>query len=90
MQIRRILFGVLAVAVAFAFAPLQTTQAASLLGPGSQPATENLIDLAQAKAKPKAKAKAKAKGKRASSKAGRCGTGKYWKKGACQAAADKK
>lgn len=91
MHIRKILFALLVVAVAYAFAPTQGVQAASMLGPGSQIGTDNLThmtqDKAKAKAKPKAKAKAKrAKGKRSASKGpGRCGTGNYWdrKKRAC-------
>lgn len=89
MQIRKILFALLAVAVAFAFSPITSLQAASPMGPGSQPGTENVTYTVKAKAKAKkapAK-KAKAKGKKAKSKGGpgRCGTGKYWdkKKKAC-------
>ena len=87
MQIRRTLVALLALAIAFAFWPV--TQAASPMGPGSQPGTENVTYTVKAKAKAKkapAK-KAKAKGKKAKSKAGpgKCGTGKYWdrKKRAC-------
>jgi hypothetical protein len=85
MHIRKILFALLALAVAFAFAPTQGVQASSLLGPGSQIGTDSLTQLTQdkapAKAKSKAKAKAKAKGKRSASKGpGRCGTGNYWDK----------
>lgn len=96
MHIRKILFALLVVALAFVFAPTQRLQAASLLGPGSQIGTDNLTHVVQdkekAKAKPKAKAKAKrAKGKRSASKGpGRCGTGNYWKKGACVSAAEAK
>lgn len=91
MQIRKTLVALLALAIAFAFSPV--TQAASPMGPGSQPGTENVTYTVKAKAKAKkapakkAKAKAKAKGKKAKSKAGpgKCGTGKYWdrKKRAC-------
>ena len=87
MQIRKTLVALLALAIAFAFSPV--TQAASPMGPGSQPGTENVTYTVKAKAKAKkapAK-KAKAKGKKAKSKAGpgKCGTGKYWdrKKRAC-------
>jgi hypothetical protein len=92
MHIRKILVALLAVAVAYAFAPTQGVQASSLLGPGSQIGTDSLTHLTQdkgkakAKAKGKAKAKAKRKGKRSASKGpGRCGTGNYWdkKKRAC-------
>jgi len=81
MQIRRTLYALLALAIAFAFSPI--TQAASPMGPGSQPGTENLTYTVKAKAKAKkapAK-KAKAKGKKAKSKGpGRCGTMMYWDK----------
>ena len=91
MQIRRTLYALLALAIAIAFSPI--TQAASPMGPGSQPGTENLTYTVKAKAKAKkapAK-KAKAKGKKAKSKGpGRCGTGMYFKKGKCESAASKK
>jgi len=91
MQIRLTLVALLALAFAIAFAPTQELQAASMFGPGTQLGTDGMTYAAQDKAKPKAKAKkGKAKGKRSASKAGRCGTGKYWKKGACQDAALKK
>ncbi len=82
MQIRRTLYALLALAIAFAFSPI--TQAASPMGPGSQPGTENLTYTVKAKAKakkaPAKKAKAK-KGKKAKSKGpGRCGTLMYWDK----------
>lgn len=81
MQIRRTLYALLALAIAFAFSPI--TQAASPMGPGSQPGTENLTYTVKAKAKAKkapAK-KAKAKGKKAKSKGpGRCGTMMFWDK----------
>lgn len=88
-MIRKTLYALLGLAVAFAFAPVQ---AASLVGPGSQPGTENVtytVKAKKAKAK-KAKAgkpKAKAKGKKTASKKGpgRCGATMYWdkKKRAC-------
>jgi len=88
MQIRKTLFALLALAIAFAFSPLEGLQAASPMGPGSQPGTENLTYTVKAKAKAKkapAK-KAKAKGKKVASKGpGRCGATNYWdkKKRAC-------
>jgi hypothetical protein len=92
MQIRRTLYALLALAIAFAFSPI--TQAASPMGPGSQPGTENLTYTVKAKAKAKkapAKKAKKAKGKKAKSKGpGRCGTGMYFKKGKCESAASKK
>ena len=78
MQIRKTLIALLAVAIAIAFSPVQELQAASLLSPGSQPAADNLTYTVQAK-----KA-AKSKGP------GRCGVGKYWKKGKCEDASSKK
>ena len=95
MQIRKTLIALLAVAIAIAFSPVQELQAASLLSPGSQPAADNVTYAVQAKkeAKKKGKAKAKKKGKKAKSKSkgpGRCGVGKYWKKGKCEDASSKK
>lgn len=89
MQIRKILFALLAVAVAFAFSPITSLQAASPMGPGSQPGTENVTYTVKAKAKAKKAPAKKAKGKKAkkakSKGPGRCGTGMYWvkKKKAC-------
>jgi hypothetical protein len=85
MQIRKTLYALLALAIAIAFSPIDSLQAASPMGPGSQPGTENLTYTvkakAKAKAKGKAKGKAKAKGKKAKSKGpGRCGTLMYWDK----------
>ena len=83
MQIRKTLFALLALAIAFALSPLEGLQASSLMGPGSQPGTENLTYTVKAKAKAKkapAK-KAKAKGKKVASKGpGRCGAMMYWDK----------
>jgi len=96
MQIRKTLYALLALAIAFALSPLDALQAASPMGPGSQPGTENMTYTVKAKAKAKkakgkrAKAK-KGKGKRVASKGpGRCGTGMYFKKGKCESAASKK
>jgi hypothetical protein len=82
MQIRKTLYALLGLATAFAIAPM-SPQAASPLG--VQLGSDSLIHQVQAK---KAKAKAK-KGKSAASKAGRCGTGKYWSrsKRSCEDAA---
>ena len=91
MQIRKVLYALLALALAFAFAPVTGLQAASPMGPGSQLGTESMTYTVKAKAKAKkmkaAKAK-KAKGKKVARKGpGRCGTGMYWvkKKRACAA-----
>jgi hypothetical protein len=95
MRIRKTFIAMLAVAIAIAFSPLPQLQAATLVGPGSQPQTENVIDLAKAKKKAKkkkAKKKGKKKGKRAKSKAGKCGTYMYFSKKAkkCMDARSKK
>jgi hypothetical protein len=81
-MIRKTLYGLLGLAVAYTFAPVQ---AASLIGPGSQPGTENAtytVKAAKKKAAKKAPAKkAKAKGKKVASKGpGRCGATMYWNK----------
>ncbi len=83
MQIRKTLFALLALAIAFALSPLEGLQAASPMGPGSQPGTENLTYTVKAKAKAKGKKapakKAKATGKKVASKGpGRCGATNYW------------
>ena len=76
-MIRKSLIALLGVAAAVVFTPVQ---AASPMGPGSQPGTENLTYTVKAKAKKAKVKKAKAKkGKKVASKGpGRCGTGKYW------------
>jgi hypothetical protein len=81
MQLRKTLVAGLGLAVAFAFAPM-APQAAPGLGLGAEFGSTSLIE--QVAAKKKAKAK---KGK--ASKAGRCGTGKYYSrsKRSCQDAA---
>lgn len=84
MRIRKTLITALAMAIAIAFSPLPELQAATLLGPSSQPGTDNITDTVKAKKKAKKKAKAKKgkkkKGKRARSKAGKCGTYMYYSK----------
>lgn len=103
MQIRKTLIAALALALAVAFSPVPELQASSLVGPGSQPGSDNLTYTVKAKAKAKgkkgkrAKAKrgkrAKARGKRAASKrAGRCGVNMYYSrsKRSCQDARAKK
>ena len=91
---RKTLIAVLAMAIAIAFSPLSELQAASLLGPSSQPGTENSVELVKAKKKKakKAKKKKKKKGKKARSKAGKCGTYMYYSKKAkkCMDARNKK
>ena len=85
MQLRKTLVAGLGLAVAFAFAPM-APQAAPGLGLGAELGSTSLIDQVAAKKKAKGKKMAKAK---KGSKAGRCGTGKYWsaKKKGCQDAA---
>ena len=61
MQIRKTLIALLALAIAIAFSPCAGLQAASPLGPGSQPGTENLTYTVKAKKAPRKKGKAKAK-----------------------------
>jgi hypothetical protein len=104
MQIRKTLIAALALAIAVAFSPVPELQASSLVGPGSQPGSDNLTYTVKAKAKAKGKkgkrAKAKrgkrAKGKRgkraASKRAGRCGVNMYYSrsKRSCQDARAKK
>src|SRR5262245_4214758 len=99
MQIRKTLIALLALAIAIAFAPIDSLQAASSIGPGSQPGTDNLTYTVKAKKMAKAKAKKAGKrakrakrGKRAASKrAGRCGANMYWSrsKRSCQDARKK-
>jgi hypothetical protein len=82
MQLRKTLVAALALAIAIAFSPLPELQAASLMGPGSQPGTDNLtqtVKMKKKKAKKKKKGKKK-KGKKARSKAGKCGTYMYYSK----------
>ena len=83
MQLRKTLVAGLGLAVAFVFAPM-APQAAPSLGLGAEFGSTSLIE--QVAAKKKAKAK---KGKSKASKAGRCGTGKYYSrsKRSCQDAA---
>jgi hypothetical protein len=81
MQLRKTLIAALALAIAVALSPFATLQAASPMGPGSQPGTENLTYTVKAKKKAKKttkRAKAK-KGKKVASKGpGRCGATMYW------------
>jgi uncharacterized low-complexity protein len=92
-MIRKICLASTALAVAIAFSPVQ---AASLIGPSSQPAAETLVQSVKMKRKGKMEHKGKRhrmghrKGKRAGSKGpGRCGTNMYHKKGKCMDARNK-
>jgi uncharacterized low-complexity protein len=82
MRIRKTLIAILALAVALAFSPLSELQAATFANPGSQPGSDNLTQTVKAKKKGYKKAgkkkRGKRKGKRARSKAGKCGTYKYF------------
>jgi hypothetical protein len=79
MQLRKTLIAALALAIAVALSPFATVQAASPMGPGSQPGTENLTYTVKAKKKAKAKKAKRAKGKKVASKGpGRCGPTNYW------------
>ena len=81
MRIRKTLIAAFALAIAVAFSPLPELQAASLVGPGSQPGTDNLIQTVKMKKKAKKAGKKKGKkGKKARSKAGKCGTYMYFSK----------
>ena len=87
MLIRKSLLTALAVAIAIAFSPLPELNAATFVSPGSQPGTDNQIEIVKAKKKKAKKAKkakkgkrGKKRGKRARSKAGSCGTYMYWSK----------
>ncbi len=94
MRIRKTLIAVLAMAIAIAFSPLPQLQAATLVGPGSQPQAEKVTEQVKAKKKAKKKKgkKGKKKGKKAKSKAGSCGTYMYFSKKAkkCMDARNKK
>jgi hypothetical protein len=94
MPVRKTLIASLALAIAVAFSPLPEVQAATLVGPGSQPETTNLVQTVKAKKKSMKKHGKKMrkhkKGKRAGSKGpGRCGMNMYWKKGKCMDARKK-
>jgi hypothetical protein len=82
MRIRKTLIAILALAVAIAFSPLSELQAATFANPGSQPGSDNLTQTVKMKKKSKrvGKKRGKKKGKRARSKAGKCGTYKYFSK----------
>ena len=85
MRIRKTFITMLALAIAIAFSPLPELQAATFVSPGSQPGTDNLIQVVKskksAKKKGKRKGKKRRKGKRAKSKGpGKCGTYMYWSK----------
>jgi hypothetical protein len=93
MIIRKTLVAGLALAIAVAFSPLSELQAAALVGPGAQPAAENLTHVVAAK-KQKGKSHATKKhhrmhSKGGASKAGRCGVNMYYKKGKCMDARKK-
>jgi hypothetical protein len=82
MRIRKTLIAILALAVAIAFSPLSELQAATFVNPGSQPGSDNLTQTVKMKKKGYRKAgkRGKKRGKRARSKAGKCGTYKYFSK----------
>lgn len=88
MRIRKTLIAVLALAVAIAFSPLTGLQAATFVSPDTKVSSDNLTQtIAKKKGKKK---KGKKKGKKAKSKGGKCGTYKYYKKGKCLDARNKK
>jgi hypothetical protein len=81
MRIRKTLMAVLALAVAIAFSSLTELQAATFVSPDTKVSSDNVLMTV---------AKKKKGGKKAKSKAGKCGTYKYYKKGKCLDARDKK
>ena len=96
MGFRKLSIAGLALAVGLAFSPLPELRAATLVGPGSQPTTDNLVHSAQAKKKKglkkagKRKAGKRKKGKRGVGKGKSCGTYMYRKGGKCLDARNKK
>lgn len=74
-MLRKSLVAALATAVALAFSPITTASATSLLGTGTKVATEKVFEEARGKRKAK-----KRGGKKVASKAGKCGTYKFWNK----------
>ena len=95
MRVRKTLIASLAVAIAIAFSPLPELQAATLVGPGSQPETTSLVQSVKMKKKSakkpgKKKMGKRKRGKRAASEGpGRCGMNMYFKKGKCMDARNK-
>jgi hypothetical protein len=89
MRIRKTLIAILALAVAIAFSPLTGSQAATFVSPDTKVSSDNLTQTI-AKKKGKKKKGKKKKGKKAKSKPGKCGTFKYYKKGKCLDARNKK
>jgi hypothetical protein len=79
MRIRKTLLAISALAVAIAFSP--ELKAATFVSPDTKVSTDNLTVTV---------AKRKRGGRKAGSKAGHCGTYKYYKKGKCRDARDKK
>jgi acetaldehyde dehydrogenase (acetylating) len=80
MIIRKTLIAVLALAIAIAFSPLTSLQAATFAGPGTKVSADTLTQTVAAKKSMKKKG-GKRKGKRAKSKGpGHCGTMMYWSK----------
>ena len=103
MSIRKTLIACLALAMAIVFSPLADLRAATLVSPGSQPGTENLVQSVKMKRKGKVSTMAHKvmgkmkkhrmgkhhRGRKAHSRSGRCGTNMYWKKGKCMDARNK-
>ena len=89
MRIRKALIAVLALAIAIAFSPLTELQAATFVSPDTKVSSDDVThQIAKKKGKKKGKKK---KGKKAKSKGpGKCGTYKYYKKGKCLDARNKK
>ena len=94
MHLRKTLITALALAIAIAFSPLSELQAANPATPGSQPASDKLVQSAKMKKKAykkasKRKAGKRKRGRKAAGKGGSCGTYKYRKKGKCVDARNK-
>jgi len=82
-----------ALAIAIAFSPLSGLQAASPATPGSQPASDKLVQSVKVKKAYRKAGKRKAgqrkRARKAAAKVGSCDTYKYRKKGKCMDARDK-
>jgi hypothetical protein len=96
MSIRKTFIAALAVAIAIALSPVPELQAATLVGPGSQPGSDPLIQSVKMKKKSGYKKAGKRKmgkrkrGRRAASRGRGCGgTYMYRKKGKCMDARNK-
>lgn len=90
MRISKFLMSLVAAAVMMAFTAAPGLQAATYLAPSSKAQSEVVVDhiaakkqMKKAKKHKKAKAKKAKKAKSAKAAPGKCGVGKYYKKGKC-------